>query len=294
MRGNTIDKLSVPQARAPSNRSVLVVKEKEKAKLPAIKKNSLLLPELAEETELNHDGLMARKQSDNDQVTNYPSNFGTDAKQGPHVEKEQLPTAHPNLAKLKEDKNSGSQSLVVSKRIDVKKISKDKGLKDDQTKIFKGDSTDESGFKGRKFRRNNNSKKKKLTASSLVVVLAVLIAFTLSMIPVPVMTTSIRKSLELLDTLVSFSTDVRMAYFTFLESLATRQQVIIDGQPFFPRLAVKVSGSHNQINQNIDSIPTDFADFQSYTKKALQGNVCTELLEPKHSITSKSMLIRRL
>lgn len=236
--------------------------------------------------------LMTRRQYDIDAATNFP--IPSNALQRESVAVNDADSERTNrllVGPAKGKASAGNSSSTSQKRIEITKVNKDKSKDDPSNRIFRRESPDEEGSsRSRRLRKNKNSQKRKLIVYSIIVVLVLIICFTLSMIPVPLKTDSVKRSLEFIDTMVSFSMDVKMAYFVFLESMVNKKAIIVDGQPIFGQLAVKVSDLHNQMAQKIDSIPQDFNSYQTYVKQVMLENACTQLLEPKYGITSRLRL----
>ena len=221
----------------------------------------------------------------------------SDPKSESLVEKESLKDlakSKPRLDQIKKLNHQGSQSQLISKRIEITRLSKDKG-NPEYSAIKNNRYIDQSGdHKRGKFRRNRNTYKKKLIFFTVVFCFLVATGFGLSFLPVPMMTSSVKTTLTFTDRIVGFSSDVKLIYFVFLESIVSKQDVLVNGVALFAQLMTKISNSNNYISQNIGSIPSGFSSFGSSVKDLIFNNMCEVLLKQKHRISSKLFITVRL
>lgn len=286
LRGFSHDKLTINQ-RKPNSKKTLV--SNSYLKIAGVAKSNKYAPlniENTDETDQKAIDLLTKRPDDHELATNYaPPSKNHDKQSDRLLETEQFKD-NPSLIDINKNHHSEFQPLIIPKKSEAIKIINVKSKKGDSDKIDKTDSPEDEELKNRKFRRNKNSNNTKSVIYSISFAFILIICFGLSMIPVPIMTSSVRSSLEFINTFVSFSSDVKMAYFTFLHSIVTREAVNTNGVLLFTDLSIKISNAQNKIVQDIETIPDDFESFKNFIKIVLLEDICANVLQPKHSITS--------
>lgn len=252
---------------------------------------------LENEIELRLENSTKRIEESEMGTTNVYPLMKSDPKLDSNPEKESLKDTlreEAKVQKIRKLNHAGSQSIVMSKRIEITRLNKELNSKELTPGRHKKLSDEEEAHRRGKFRRSRSSYKKNLILWTTVVCFLLVLGFALTMLPVPVMTTSAESVIDFMDQIVEFSSDIKLIYFVFIESMVNRKDILYNDRMIFAELMTKISNSNNYISENIGDVPSDFSSFGAGLKDLLFKNMCEVLLLPKHGISSKLFLIIRL
>jgi hypothetical protein len=187
----------------------------------------------------------------------------------------------------------GGQTLTATKEIEITKVSqvdrekrRERELRNKQLQQVENSEqkiNDHPHVKLR-FQRNKDTSNRRIVVSAFAICLLYTCLLLGTYLPLPIFIHGLTTMTNFMKEFASAANNLKMAFFTFSETLARQQMVTPGGRRLFENLATSLSQSNSILSEQINSLPNDYSSYNSLLKQFLFEEICLSYLKPQKGV----------